>query len=608
MNEIAFTVVRYVTEHYADIESLDDVARRLALSPSSVSRYVKDATGKNFSTYLSGLRLEYAAHDLITTNRDVADISADNGFSSTSVFSRTFKAMYGLPPRDYRKRYATDDHRKVERKLRLHADDHLFDSLLNATVSMGSIATTGVPRFMTHVLETVDRHGFTDIRAHNLFSDFIYQRNRWNEQRDQPYDGYDFGYVDGIYDEFTHHRLTVASELSNRGWAVRQTFSQNLVTVAPSSPFTSLRQVKQAVTTLARHWKQRYSAERLNGWSFDLWHDPTLSTIDEFVLLLRDLRAEIRDTLPGCPVGGCALSFTEQRPLFDKFAAALERYHVTPDFVSICSIAHSATDSAPSGGPVAGPQSLRQEIEQAQNILHAHGVTSPLHICSWDPVPTQRNRYNDSSEKAAMLLQELSDCLDLDTPIVYGALTDFSSVYSDVNTLFFGANGLVSKDGFPKPIMHAFRFITHLPRHIIARGHGFVFAVDDDRSYTLLVWNRTGLNQQAITSQEYGLTMQQLRLMYRAEHDIDMTVELHDMPRNRYLLREYYVDDEHGNAAATSERYSVDGWIPPEDYRFIEAGSLPRFQIRSVTRTDGVIRFQIRLAPHGFAMVRLTEL
>lgn len=615
MNELAFSVVRYVAEHYADVTSLDDVARRFSVSASTASRYVKETTGTSFSEYINGLRVEFAAHDLITTDRDIADISADNGFSSTSVFSRTFKAAYGMPPREYRKRNKMDTDRQLNRRVRIDVGAAAWTPCSSLGVSLGSIATSGVPGFVDHVLSLIDRMQLKRVRIHNLFSDFVYQRNRQYERRDRPYDGYEFTFIDGLFDELVRRGIMVDVELSNRDWAIRQTFTQNVVSVSQRPAFDSLHQVRQAAMTLARYWKRRYTAGRMRGWSFDLWYDPMLSSIDDYVLLLRDLRAELRDILPECPVGGCALSPSDDRQRFVGFVESLADNHVTPDFVSISSYAHSLfAESRPDGGESdtsARPHathSLRREIEQARSILDAHGVDCPIRVCSWEPVPSQRNRYNDSSEKAAMMLQELSACSDLPVPITYGALTDFSSLYSDVDTLFFGGTGLAGKDGFPKPAMHAFQFLKGMPKHIVARGDGFVCGYDDDHSYAMLLWNRSGLNQQYTHAKEYELTMQQLKLLYRPERHATYTVELHNMPRNRYLLREYHVDDTAGNGVAAAERHSVDGFVPTEDYRYIAADSLPRHAIRTVVKTDEAVRFQTHLNPHGFALIKLTEL
>lgn len=607
MNEMMFTIVRYVTEHYADITTLEDVANQFAVSPSTASRYIRETTGTSFTEYVGKLRLEYAAHDLVVTDHDIATIAADHGFSSTSVFSRTFKTAYGISPREYRRSHAVDTDHRITRRIRANVSGTAHTPRCTLNVSIGSIATAGLPGFTPHIATLIDTFNLTSIRVHNLFADFVYHRNRQYERTDHAYGGYEFSFVDGLFDELVRRGVRTEIELSNRGWSIRQSFSQNLVTVNRSAAFSSPEQVRRAVLTLARHWRERYTANNLTGWTFDLWYDPTFGDMDAYVRLLRDLRAELHDILPGCAVGGCALSFDENRPLFNDFIAALARQQVTPDFISICSYAHSLSPNAADTDQTSDT-SLRHTIQRVQAILKLHGVNCPLRVCSWDPVPSQRNRYNDSCEKATMMLQELTECLDLSASITYGSLTDFSSLYSDVPTsLFFGGIGLVSRDGFPKPAMHAFRFFNQLPAHILGQGNGYVFGYDDARSYTLLLWNRTGLSRRFEQTEEYKLTTQQIKLLYRPEHDATFMVELHDMPRTRYLLREYLVDDDTGNGVAACSRCTVDDIVPTEDHPYIQADSLPEFSIRKVSAVEGVLRFQIDLKPHGFAMIKLTE-
>lgn len=613
MNKLAIHVARYVTENYANIDNIEDVARHFAISSSTTSRYIKEITGTSFSEYLNKLRLEYAAHTLITTDKDIATIASANGFSSTSVFSRTFKCAYSMSPREYRKRNTVHIDQEVKRHIRIVADATPRTQAYTLNVSLGSVATAGIPGFIEHAVTLIKRFQIDHVRIHNLFSDFVYQRNREYERHSRSYDGYEFAFVDGLIDEFIRHGVTVDVELSNRSWSIMQTSTQDVVSVAQRPAFNSLQQVKQAAITLARHWKRRYTTKSLQGWSFDLWYDSGLSDINDYVTLLRDLRAELRDILPGCLVGGCALSAAQHTQQLSTFAMALADAQFTPDFISIGSQAHTLftetqTNIEHMRSQAITAHSLREEILQAQSILSRHGINCQLRIHSWDPVPSQRNRYNDTSEKAAMLLQELTDCSDLPVAITYGSLTDFSSLYSDIDEPFFGGTGLVSKDGFPKPTMHAFHFLKSLPPHIIAHGAGYICACGDNRSYTLLLWNRTGLNYQFTQAKEYELTMQQIKLLYQPERETNYMVEMQHMPRNRYLLREYQVNDDEGNGVAACKRHSVNGIMPIEDHLFIDADSLPRHTARKVTVSNGNLCFQAHLAPHGFTLIKITEL
>lgn len=57
--------------------------------------------------YILAMRLEHCAYLLRSTNKTIADIAAQLGFSSQFHLCKAFKAAYGMPPRDYRKQCNT---------------------------------------------------------------------------------------------------------------------------------------------------------------------------------------------------------------------------------------------------------------------------------------------------------------------------------------------------------------------------------------------------------------------------------------------------------------------------------------------------------------------
>jgi AraC-like DNA-binding protein len=83
--------------------SLADVARRLRVSESHLSREFHRATGLTFGEYLTRLRARQAREMLIQTRKSISEIALDTGFGSISQFNRVFRRIYGKPPSALRK-------------------------------------------------------------------------------------------------------------------------------------------------------------------------------------------------------------------------------------------------------------------------------------------------------------------------------------------------------------------------------------------------------------------------------------------------------------------------------------------------------------------------
>lgn len=95
------TVLRYIEEHYRDA-SLTQIAGQLHYEPSSISRLIRQKTGKNYTELLQEKRLSQAAWLLHNTGRNVDEIANAVGYENLSYFHRLFAARFGMSPRKYR--------------------------------------------------------------------------------------------------------------------------------------------------------------------------------------------------------------------------------------------------------------------------------------------------------------------------------------------------------------------------------------------------------------------------------------------------------------------------------------------------------------------------
>ncbi len=94
--------ILYIHRHYCERIALSDVAAEAHLSPGYFSELFKKATGQNFKSYLTELRIKTACRMLTKTDASVTEICFACGFDSFSNFMRTFKARQGVSPLKYR--------------------------------------------------------------------------------------------------------------------------------------------------------------------------------------------------------------------------------------------------------------------------------------------------------------------------------------------------------------------------------------------------------------------------------------------------------------------------------------------------------------------------
>lgn len=98
-------MIRYLTGHIHEKISIQSLAQALNIHPVYALRLFKKTTGMTIVEFLTSLRLQKAASELIHTPRTVLDIALECGFPSMSHFHEQFKRHFHTSPHAYRKTY-----------------------------------------------------------------------------------------------------------------------------------------------------------------------------------------------------------------------------------------------------------------------------------------------------------------------------------------------------------------------------------------------------------------------------------------------------------------------------------------------------------------------
>ena len=90
--------IRWIREHFADTIRIEDVAERVAMSPTSFHRHFRAATAMSPLQYQKQIRLQEARSRLTAKADDIASIGFSVGYDDPSQFSREYARLFGAPP------------------------------------------------------------------------------------------------------------------------------------------------------------------------------------------------------------------------------------------------------------------------------------------------------------------------------------------------------------------------------------------------------------------------------------------------------------------------------------------------------------------------------
>lgn len=99
-------VIAFIMGRFTEDLSLAEVAEVANMTPTAFCRYFKERTNKTLSQFIAELRVGYACKLLVEADETISRISQESGYRTLSNFNRHFKAIVGLTPREYQRRYA----------------------------------------------------------------------------------------------------------------------------------------------------------------------------------------------------------------------------------------------------------------------------------------------------------------------------------------------------------------------------------------------------------------------------------------------------------------------------------------------------------------------
>ncbi|MDR2569849.1 MAG: AraC family transcriptional regulator, partial [Oscillospiraceae bacterium] len=95
--------VEYIENRLLEKLNMDELAGQIYFSKTHFQRLFHQIVGEPVMEYIKKRRLQHACQTLCQSNSTVLDIALQYGYESHEGFTRAFKALYGVPPAQYRK-------------------------------------------------------------------------------------------------------------------------------------------------------------------------------------------------------------------------------------------------------------------------------------------------------------------------------------------------------------------------------------------------------------------------------------------------------------------------------------------------------------------------
>ncbi len=536
-------ILFYIHSHFQERCSSSEIANRFYLSQGYFSKLFEKHMGISYSNYVRNLRLSHGEKLLLTSTKQVVEISEECGFENVNTFIENFKSRYKETPNQYRKKHSIGDN--IEREDISNKKDRtlLYSLLKYATTSQDEYNQSNVMEKSLSLSADLDIENAEVCSAVFKTINMGYAINILNPKvqgivkKAKEDFGFQYLYIQGIFDE----DLSVFTRDDKNQLVPNCKLIYQIIDIILSSdllPWIELSRIPSVlinnpknifhngyvqlpdkidewlklVDHLIHHFVNKYGVKHVSKWRISILPGLYISydvfTFDEYMDFYSKTVETIRKILPEIQICGGIFDIrllqakwnNRDEDLFTRFLIESKKRNVLPDILGVqyFSLDYSNRDAKETeerivtlaGGddpvsPTADPDSLKHDHQLLRACIEKANVDISIAYISWNSSIWYSDLGNDTCFKSAYLVKNaLENSANIDS-LCYGVLYDDAGD----SVLFGGGYGLVTEKLIPKADYYGLYLLKKIAdKHVIEQGEGYCFLKNNlsDEYYLML--------------------------------------------------------------------------------------------------------------------------
>ncbi len=456
------------------------------------------------------------------------------------------------------------------------------------------------PDSQAQLKTAVDELGFRYIRFHAIFHDVL--------GTVKVQDGkivYDWTKLDQLYDALLVKGIRPFVELGFTPDAMK-TSEQTIFYWKGNSSHPKLEPWRDLIDAFVRHVRQRYGADEVRKWFFEVWNEPNLDGFWEKAdqaayFELYDVTARaIKAVDPALRVGGPSTAGAAWVP---EFLAHVKQTGSAVDFVTTHTYGVDGGFLDEKGQQdtklSASPDAIVGDVRRVREQIQASAFPDlPLYFTEWSTSYTPRDSVHDSYVSAAYILEKLRRTQGLVQGMSYWTYTDLFEEPGPPTKPFEGGFGLMNPQGIRKPAWFAYKYLNAVKGREIACDDGQVFAARDGDRVSALAYTWRQPDQKVSN-----------RPFYTRPHptfDVEpLKLRVAGLKPGSYRLRVRRTGYRANDAYSAYIDMGLPKTLTPEQLRQLEALTQDRPEIEKVIKVRGEAVVDLPMRANDIVLVEL---
>lgn len=342
-----------------------------------------------------------------------------------------------------------------------------------------------------------DELGIKSLRFHGIFDDDMWTISDLKTFSPMPGGNlvrdWNFRQCGHVYDNLLSVGVKPFVELSFMPSQLAKTKKTGLHYKNYTSPPKSYEQWEEYIKAFIRFLLDRYGAEEVEGWLFEVWNEPDLGgffsgTKKEYFKLYETTARAIKSVDEKIKVGGPSTSACKW---IDEFLSFCKEHEVPIDFISthhypgdafgnlitpanyhgifktMLRAVKERADLTETLGkmffyPEKAARVTKDALTKMDDELIAKAGALPVYVTEWNSMAIFAAPIHDEKYSAAFALKSVLDLKNEFDGYFFWCLSDLFEEQIQLNKPFIGGFGILTNDGIPKPNFWAFKILSML--------------------------------------------------------------------------------------------------------------------------------------------------
>ena len=636
MNEI----LSYLMMNYREPITLKELADRLFLSHTYLSKYIKNNFGMSFLKLLNNIRLDHAVSDLLYTDKTILKIAMDNGFPNQAGLNHAFRECYHTTPAEYREQMAEkldrgeqEDSSQVREKVEQYLTSNLVrtSEAADSIVQEMEIDTTQKEEIKRSWCRIINVGAASDLLRFDVREQLRYIKEQlhfeyvrfWDILTDEVMielkeknSRYNFKLIDQIFDFLMEIGVKPHVELGFKGkdFFVEKVglkmLSQNM-----ENQIMLLEKNRVLLEELIRHLTKRYGISTVEQWYFELEQNAVVQKrvpIGHYFEAFDAIAEIFRNYVPNVKLGGAGFCMNYVGEELPGIIAEWAKRKHHPDFISIYSYPYLVKEHLLDAGrnPYAPDEDyLYHQIRAAKQVIREAGFEIPeFFVTEWSSTLSNRNCLNDGCFKSAYIMKNLIQNYNEADAIAYWVATDIFAERIDTDHLLFGGCGLLSRDGIRKPAFFAFSHLNHMEHYFLGKSRNAIVSGDGKGLFYICCHNYKHFNFRYYSQDENQIEVEQQPRLFTDHEAIQMSFKLHPVNNGIYQVKVYSVNQENGNVQDAWRKLAYFNALSVIEIQYLQTACQPALTIHKAEAYDHTLVVETRLAAQEIQGIVIAEL